>query len=244
MLLDKNLTAQFDKWLETAHNTGGVILIDKDLDWTSFDVIAKLRNLLKIKKIGHAGTLDPLASGLLIVCCGKYTKKINEYQGLDKTYTAKIKIGATTETDDSEKPEENIKDISSVSEDDIRMACRAFEGKILQVPPKYSAKKVKGKRLYKLARKGVDVDIKPVEVEVHYIKILNIDLPYIDVEIKCSKGTYIRSLARDIGERLKTGAYLAALRRTGIGDYNVDDALTINDITGLVQSKETMSTKI
>jgi tRNA pseudouridine55 synthase len=238
MLLDKNSTAQFAEWLETIHDTGGVILVDKDLQWTSFDVIAKLRNLFKIKKIGHAGTLDPLASGLLIICCGKFTKKINEYQGLDKTYIAKIKIGATTETDDSEKPEQNIKDISFVTDDDIKSACRAFEGKILQIPPKYSAKKVKGQRLYKLARKGMDVEIKPVEVEVHYIKILKIDLPFIDVEIKCSKGTYIRSLARDIGEKLGTGAYLASLRRTAIGDYNVENALTVNDIMGLINTSD------
>ncbi len=238
MLLDKNSTAQFAEWLETIHDTGGVILVDKDLQWTSFDVIAKLRNLFKIKKIGHAGTLDPLASGLLIICCGKFTKKINEYQGLDKTYIAKIKIGATTETDDSEKPEQNIKDISFVTDDDIKSACRAFEGKILQIPPKYSAKKVKGQRLYKLARKGMDVEIKPVEVEVHHIKILKIDLPFIDVEIKCSKGTYIRSLARDIGEKLGTGAYLASLRRTAIGDYNVENALTVNDIMGLINTSD------
>jgi tRNA pseudouridine55 synthase len=234
MILSKNSINQFDEWLNTARETGGMLLIDKDLDWTSFDVIAKLRNLLRIKKIGHAGTLDPLASGLLIVCCGKFTKKINEYQGLDKTYLAKIKLGATTETDDAEKPEENIRDYSFVTENDIVDVCRSFEGKILQTPPKYSAKKVKGKRLYKLARKGIDVEIKPVEVFVESIKIFNEQLPFFEAEIKCSKGTYIRALARDIGEKLNTGAYLASLRRTAIGEFNVEDALTIKEIEKLV----------
>jgi tRNA pseudouridine55 synthase len=234
MILTKNSINKFEEWLTAARETGAMLLIDKDLDWTSFDVVAKLRNLLKIKKIGHAGTLDPLASGLLIVCCGKFTKKINEFQGLDKIYSAKIKLGATTETDDSEKPEENIKDISSVSESDIDNVCRTFEGEILQTPPKYSAKKVNGKRLYKLARKGIDVDIKPVKVFVEYIKVSNIGLPYFEAEIKCSKGTYIRALARDIGDKLNTGAYLAALRRTSIGDFSVENALTISEIEQLV----------
>ncbi len=241
MLLSKNSINQFEEWLNTARDTGGMLLIDKDLNWTSFDVIAKLRNLFKIKKIGHAGTLDPLASGLLIVCCGKFTKRINEFQGLDKTYLAKIKLGATTETDDSEKPEENIRDYSFVTGTNIDDVCRSFEGEIMQTPPKYSAKKVKGKRLYKLARKGIDVDIKPVKVFVEYIKVLSRDLPYFETEIKCSKGTYIRALARDIGEQLNTGAYLAALRRTAIGDFSVNDALTISDIEQLIKNIDSNS---
>ena len=238
MLLDKNSTDKFADWLETIHKTGGLVLIDKDLDWTSFDVIAKLRNLLKIKKIGHAGTLDPLASGLLIVCCGKFTKKIKDYQGLDKIYIAEIKIGATTETDDAEKKEENITDISNITEDDIRTACKSFEGKILQRPPKYSAKKINGKRLYKLARQGVDVNIKPVEVFVNYFKVIDIHLPFFTAEIKCSTGTYIRALARDVGNKLDTGAYLSSLRRTAIGDFNVQNALKIQDIELLLKTKD------
>ena len=234
MFLDKKTVAAFGEWLGAAKQEGGVILIDKDLKWTSFDVVAKLRNLLKIKKIGHAGTLDPLATGLLIVCCGKATKTISQFQDLSKTYLAKVKIGATTETDDSEKEEENIKDYSSVSIDDIQAACKSFEGKILQTPPLYSAKKVNGKRLYKLARKGIEVKVEPVEVEIEYIKVNKINLPYFDIEVKCSKGTYIRALARDIGEKLTVGAYLAALRRTKIGDYNVDEALKIRDVEELV----------
>lgn len=234
MFLDKTSVSSFNEWIELANLSGGALLIDKDLKWTSFDVIAKLRNLLKIRKIGHAGTLDPLATGLLIICCGKATKSINQFQGLNKTYLAKIKIGATTETDDSEKDEENIKDYSFVTKDDIINACKSFEGKILQRPPAYSAKKVKGKRLYQLARQGIKVEIEPVEVFVDYIKILNIELPNIDIEVKCSKGTYIRALARDIGEKLGTGAYLASLRRIKIGDYSIEKALKITEIQKLI----------
>lgn len=234
MFLDKTSVSSFNEWIELANLSGGALLIDKDLKWTSFDVIAKLRNLLKIRKIGHAGTLDPLATGLLIICCGKATKSINQFQGLNKTYLAKIKIGATTETDDSEKDEENIKDYSFVTKDDIINACKSFEGQILQRPPAYSAKKVKGKRLYQLARQGIKVEIEPVEVFVDYIKILNIELPNIDIEVKCSKGTYIRALARDIGEKLGTGAYLASLRRIKIGDYSIEKALKITEIQKLI----------
>lgn len=234
MFLDKTSVSSFNEWIELANLSGGALLIDKDLKWTSFDVIAKLRNLLKIRKIGHAGTLDPLATGLLIICCGKATKSINQFQGLNKTYLAKIKIGATTETDDSEKDEENIKDYSFVTKDDIINACKSFEGQILQRPPAYSAKKVKGKRLYQLARQGIEVEIEPVEVFVDYIKILNIELPNIDIEVKCSKGTYIRALARDIGEKLGTGAYLASLRRIKIGDYSIEKALKITEIQKLI----------
>ncbi len=234
MFLDKTSVSSFNEWLEIINLIGGALLIDKDLKWTSFDVIAKLRNLLQIRKIGHAGTLDPLATGLLIICCGKATKSINQFQGLNKTYLAKIKIGATTETDDSEKEEENIKDYSFVTEDDIINACKSFEGKILQRPPIYSAKKVKGKRLYQLARQGIEAEIEPVEVFVNYIKILNIELPNIDIEVKCSKGTYIRALARDIGEKLGTGAYLASLRRIMIGDYSIEKALKITEIQELI----------
>lgn len=233
MLLDKTSTSKFSDWLNFTREFGGVILIDKDLNWTSFDVVAKIRNLLKIKKVGHAGTLDPLASGLLIVCCGKATKTINQFQNLSKTYLAKVKIGATTQTGDSEKEEENIKDFSSVSNADILNACKSFEGKILQTPPIYSAKKVDGKRLYKLARKGLNPEVKPVEVNIDYIKVLNINLPFFDIEVKCSKGTYIRALARDIGENLGVGAYLSALQRTKIGDYEVTNALSVKKIQEL-----------
>ena len=238
MFLDKTSVSKFNDWLTLTRENGGVILIDKDLNWTSFDVVAKIRNLLKIKKVGHAGTLDPLASGLLIICCGKATKTINQFQDLSKTYQAKVKIGATTQTDDSEKEEENIKDYSYVTSDDIRNACKSFEGKIMQTPPVYSAKKIDGKRLYKLARKGINVKVDPVEVTIDYIKILNIDLPYFDIEVKCSKGTYIRALARDIGHKLGVGAYLAALRRTKIGEYNVDNALSVKKIQELVADLE------
>jgi tRNA pseudouridine55 synthase len=237
MLLNKTTFPEISKWLEIARLDGASALIDKPLGWTSFDVIAKLRRLTNIKKIGHAGTLDPLATGLLIVCLGKATKTIVNYQDLGKSYSAVIKIGATTATDDSEAEEENITDISNVNESSIIEAFKSFRGVIEQVPPKYSAKKVDGKRLYKLARKNIEVEIKPVSIEIQSLDIININLPYISFDVKCSKGTYIRSIARDIGAKLGIGAYLSSLRRISIGDYHVDSAVGLDDIaTGLSNS--------
>ena len=234
MILDKNSTDTFDTWYNSVHDTGGVVLVNKGKNWTSFDFVAKIRNMMQVRKVGHAGTLDPLATGLLILCLGKYTKKISEFQDLNKTYRAKIKVGATTKTSDSEMEEENIKDYSGLNEGEIRKVCSSFVGEISQIPPMFSAKKVKGKRLYKLARKGIDIELKPSLVKVYSIDILDIDLPFIDIDVTCSKGTYIRSLARDIGERLGTGAYLAELERTDIGGYSLSEALTINEINDLI----------
>jgi len=234
MILDKSTANKFYEWLELANSDGAVALINKDLNWTSFDVVAKLRNLLKIRKVGHAGTLDPLASGLLILCFGRYTKKVNEFQDLSKTYTAKVKIGATTKTDDSEMPEENIKDISYLQSDDIVEVVNSFVGVIEQCPPNFSAKKIDGVRLYKLARQNKDVNIKSVKVTIHNIENINVNLPFIDFQVNCSKGTYIRSLARDIGVKLGTGAYLTALHRSAIGKYLSANALNIKEITELV----------
>ncbi|MDQ1265312.1 MAG: tRNA pseudouridine55 synthase [Bacteroidota bacterium] len=232
MILEKATLNNFSDWLEEANSIGAEVLIDKDLSWTSFDVVAKLRGLLKIKKIGHAGTLDPLASGLLIVCLGKSTKRISDFQNLPKKYIGFIKLGATTRTDDSEAPEDNIMSVDGLKEDSIFQIFDGFTGKILQVPPIFSAKKINGKALYKIARKHQEseIDIKPVEVEVYSIKPLKIELPYVELEVECSKGTYIRSLARDIGAALGCGGYLAGLRRTAIGDFSVQNALKINEI--------------
>lgn len=234
MILDKTSVNKFKEWFEIANSDGAAALINKDLDWTSFDVVAKLRNMLKVKKVGHAGTLDPLASGLLILCFGKYTKKVNEFQDLPKKYIARVKIGATTKTDDSEMPEENVKDIFHLNDDEIFAAVSSFVGVIEQTPPNFSAKKVKGVRLYKLARQNKDINIKSVMVTIHGIENIIINLPFIDFEVHCSKGTYIRSLARDIGEKLGTGAYLTALHRSAIGDYLSANALDIREIKELV----------
>ena len=210
-------------------NEGYTLLIDKKLDWTSFDVVRKIRNITKSKKVGHAGTLDPLASGLLIICTGKHTKKINEFLNLDKTYTGRFVIGSTTPSHDLETEIENTKSISGINKNEVDKIINSFLGIQLQRPPKYSAVKIDGKRAYELARKEQDVKIKEKEIKINEFKILNFSSPVIEFYISCSKGTYIRSLARDIGLRLGCGAYLSELRRTKIGNFDVDDASTIEE---------------
>lgn len=236
MLLSKSNINDFDLWLETAKTNGATILIDKDLNWTSFDVVAKIRSLSKIQKVGHAGTLDPLATGLLIICLGKATKTIESYQNLVKEYVAEFKFGATTKTDDSEAEEENIKDISYLSPELILEKSQKFVGEIMQIPPAYSAKKIHGKRMYELARKNKPIEVEPSQVHIFSIDFLHFSLPYAKLKIVCSKGTYIRSLARDLGNELGCGAYLTALRRTKIGDFSVDDALKIDELVNLFNS--------
>ena len=230
MLLTNQNLSDYADWYENANFGEAFCLIDKEKDWTSFDVVAKVRGLTRIKKVGHAGTLDPLATGLLILGFNKGTKRLAEFQELAKTYIANIKLGAKTKTDDSEAGEEDIKSTEHLNDDDIKIAVNAFIGKIEQIPPKYSAKKVHGKKLYQLARKNQDVEIKSTFVEICAIEIITIEKPFIRLKIDCSKGTYIRALARDIGERLGVGGYLADLRRTSIGNYNVDSALKISDL--------------
>jgi tRNA pseudouridine55 synthase len=230
VILNKSNIGNYPEWLESARNEGGVALLDKDLDWTSFDVVAKLRSITRIKKIGHAGTLDPLATGLLIICFGHATKQVTTFQDQEKSYSAEIKLGCTTKSYDSEFPEEDHKDFSLINELTIISAIQGFTGKISQYPPPYSAKQVNGKRMYRLARKNVPFEITPVEVEIHKIEIETIKLPFISVNVTCSKGTYIRSLAHDVGQALGCGAYLSGLRRTGIGEYSVDDAVTIKEV--------------
>jgi len=233
MFLTRNNQNEYLEWLANANENGSFALIDKDKDWTSFDVVAKLRGTTRIKKVGHTGTLDPLATGLLILCFGKATKKSNDYLGLPKEYRANVKLGATTKTDDSEADEENITNIDNISENRIRNTINSFVGKIMQKPPMFSAKKVKGQRLYKLARKNESIEIEDIEVEIYLIENIAIDLPNIYFDVKCSKGTYIRSLARDIGVKLGTGGYLYELRRTKIGDYNISDSLSVNEFVDL-----------
>lgn len=235
LLLTQNNKDKFEQFKSAADTDGALVLIDKDKDWTSFDVVAKIRGLLKIKKVGHAGTLDPLATGLLILGCGRGTKELSEYQGLNKIYTGTIKIGAITKTDDAEGDEEDVKEVSHITLNDIMSAKEKFTGKIMQKPPMYSAKHVKGKRLYKLARKDVKIEVPEHEVEVHKFDITNYESPFIQFEIECSKGTYIRSLARDLGNELGVGGYLAELRRTAIGKYNVEDSFTIDEFSEILK---------
>lgn len=230
MILTKSTLDIYEEWLANAHENGGTVLIDKEKDWTSFDVVAKLRGLVRIKKIGHAGTLDPLATGLLIVCVGKATKTIDHFQGMPKVYEAVIKLGATTKTDDSEADEENIRDYSLLRNEEIEQAVQAFTGDIEQIPPMFSAIKKNGIPLYKLARKGQEIEREPRRVRIESITITDVALPYLHIEVLCSKGTYIRSLARDIGEKLGCGGYLSSLRRTAIGSLSVDEAVQIGDI--------------
>lgn len=211
---------------------GYVFLLDKPLDWTSFQAVNKLKYKLKNQfkelpkkfKIGHAGTLDPRATGLLIVCTGKFTKKIPEIQDAPKEYWTEIKIGAQTESYDTEKPEILHQDIAHISEDAIYKALEKFVGEIDQTPPIFSAIKIDGNRAYDLARAGKDVEMKSRKTTIFYINDIVINDSIISFTVGCSKGTYIRSLAHDIGQELGVGAYLTQLRRTKIGDYSVSDA--------------------
>jgi tRNA pseudouridine55 synthase len=213
--------------------SGAAILIDKPKEWTSFDVVAKVRNTLGKRlgirrfKVGHAGTLDPLATGLLIVCTGKGTKKIEGFQSLEKGYLATIKLGAMTKTYDSEAEEENVVDASHITKDEVEQVMQQFIGPINQIPPIYSAIKVKGKALYKYARRGETVELKPRPVTIHNITIEEYNSPYIKAIVECSKGTYIRSLAHDIGKALGCGGYLSDLVRTSIGIHSLTDAVSL-----------------
>jgi tRNA pseudouridine55 synthase len=216
--------------MQTDQSTGQVLLINKPLHWTSFDVVKKLRYKLKIKKIGHAGTLDPLATGLLIVCSGKMTKSINDFMGMEKEYTGSLVIGQTTASYDLETIPTEPVDIEHINAEAIQNAFASFTGIIQQTPPLHSAIKVNGKRAYELARAGEITELKKREVEIKEFEVVNIDLPRIDFRVVCSKGTYIRSLARDVGEALGVGAYLSALCRTRIGTFRLEDALDIEDV--------------
>jgi tRNA pseudouridine55 synthase len=209
---------------------GRLLLINKPLRWTSFDVVNKLRYKLKIKKIGHAGTLDPLATGLLIICTGKMTKRIDEYQAQEKEYTGKLVIGQTTPSHDLETAVSEKMDISLITEDQIHLATKRFIGTIQQIPPIHSAIKIDGKRSYNLAREGKEVELKPREVTVSEFEITFIEKPVIGFRIVCSKGTYIRSLARDFGNELGVGAYLSELCRTRIGNYKLEQAISVEEV--------------
>lgn len=208
---------------------GAVLLIDKPLEWTSFDVVKKVRNTLRVKKVGHAGTLDPLATGLLILCTGKFTKRIEEYQGMPKEYIGTMLLGKTTPSIDLETDFDSEKDITHLKKEDIASATAFLKGAIQQIPPHYSAIRIGGERVYKKARKGEEVKIEPREVTVYEFEITDYQLPEVSFKVICSKGTYIRSLVRDFGEKLQVGACLTSLRRTKIGNFSVSDADNLSD---------------
>jgi len=216
-----------DPTIQLPYVDGKVLLIDKPLHWTSFDMVRKLRNLLQIKKIGHAGTLDPLATGLLIVCTGKFTKKINEYMAQEKEYTGHITLGAVTPTFDLESEPEQIKDCAYLTPELIHAATVPFTGTIDQFPPIYSAIKKEGVALYELARRGVEVQPAARKINIYHFEITNISLPVLSFKVVCSTGTYIRSLANDFGAALGCGGYLSSLRRTRIGAFEVSDAFSM-----------------
>lgn len=214
---------------QNSFEEGRVLLIDKPFQWTSFDVIRKIRHLTKTKKVGHAGTLDPLATGLLIVCTGKFTKKINEYMAQEKEYTGTITLGATTPTYDLESEPQNLKPYNHLTTEDLQKTTVFFTGNILQTPPIHSAIKKDGKRVYELARRGEDVKLEPRPVTISEFSITKIELPVVHFKVVCGTGTYIRSLANDYGASLGCGGYLSSLCRTRIGIFLLRDALTMEE---------------
>ena len=214
---------------------GEVLLFDKEIDWTSFDLVRKVRNLLchtlsiKKLKVGHAGTLDPRATGLMIVCTGKFTKKIESFQAGEKEYIATIKFGATTPSFDMETEEDVIYPTSQIDRGKTEEVLKKFTGEILQVPPLFSAIQINGKRAYTHARKGENIKLDARPVFIRELEIKEFSPTKLILRVVCGKGTYIRSLARDLGESLDSGAYLTALRRTRIGEFKVEDAMTIEE---------------
>lgn len=230
-ILNRETLKDFPEWYKNMLEEGGIILVNKELDWTSFDVIAKMRGILRIKKIGHGGTLDPLATGLLLVCVGRPATKLSGfYQDYPKEYRCKITIGASTKTYDLESEPENFKDYSNISRENIIEVINSFIGEISQVPPRHSAVKINGKRAYELARKDSEFELEHRKITIYSISDINITLPEIEFSVLCSKGTYIRSLANDIGERLGCGAYLSGLIRTKIADFSVENSLMVDEI--------------
>jgi len=218
-----------------AFQEGKVLLIDKDYNWTSFDAVNKIRILLKNRlgirkiKVGHAGTLDPLATGLIIVCTGKMTKQITSFQDQEKEYEATIKLGETTPSFDLESQVDKTYPVNQITEEKVRTALQGFVGEIDQIPPLFSAKYINGTRAYEYARKGSELELKPQKIKIYSIELILFDLPFVKVKVICSKGTYIRALARDIGLALESGAYLAELRRTHIGSFDVKNAVSIEE---------------
>ncbi|MFA9371504.1 MAG: tRNA pseudouridine(55) synthase TruB [Labilibaculum antarcticum] len=221
---------------------GALLLLNKPYEWTSFDLVNKIKHKIKHQfhyekvKVGHAGTLDPLATGLLIVCVGKYTKKIDSYQSQVKEYITEIRLGATTPSFDLETEIDQIHPTEHITKELIDETLKGFIGEIQQRPPNYSAVKIKGKRAYEYARKGQEVEIKMKTLAIDEIEVLEFEKNILKLRIVCSKGTYIRALARDIGRKLNSGAHLTALQRTRIGDFHVNDALEIEDFIKFLEN--------
>ena len=215
--------------MENIFEQGQVLLINKPFEWTSFDVVRKIRGMVRIRKVGHAGTLDPLATGLLILCTGKFTKRINEYMSQEKEYTGTITLGAITPTYDLESKPQDFKEYEQISLDDAEQATKKFIGEILQVPPAHSAIKKDGKRVYELARKGIEVELEPRRIVISEFEITSFQLPVIGFKVVCSTGTYIRSLAHDFGKELGCGAYLSSLCRTRIGSFTIEQSMNMEE---------------
>lgn len=207
-----------------------MLLLNKPLEWTSFDLVKKVRNITKAKKVGHAGTLDPLATGLMILCTGKWTKKIDSFQAQEKEYTGAFLLGETTASYDREQPVDQTWPTAHITPEMVTRVGEQFVGKIQQIPPAHSAVKVGGKRAYEMARKGEDAGVKPREVEIKLLEFTDITLPRVRFRVVCSKGTYIRTLVHDIGKALLSGAVLDELCRTRIGDFQLAEAKNIADL--------------
>jgi tRNA pseudouridine55 synthase len=222
---------------------GKVLLLNKPLHWTSFDVVKKIRGLIRISKVGHAGTLDPLATGLLILCTGTFTKKINEFMAREKEYTGSFAIGATTPTYDLESEPSDFKAYDNIIPELIKETAKKFTGTIEQVPPIHSAIKKDGRPAYQMARKGQEVRLEPRKIFIKEFEITAIDLPRIDFRVVCSTGTYIRSLAYDFGQALGCGAYLSSLCRTRIGEFTLENALTPSQIEEQVKEMKSADQK-
>lgn len=229
---------------------GEILYFDKPLEWTSFDLVNKVRYMIKRKlgvkkfKIGHAGTLDPLATGVLIVCTGKATKRIEEFQYQTKEYVATLRLGATTPSFDLEQEIDSEYPTEHITREMVEETLKSFIGEIQQIPPVYSAVKVNGKRAYDYARKGNEVELKPKLLVIDEIELLDCQLPCITIRVVCSKGTYIRALARDIGIALKSGAHLTSLRRTRVGDVTVENCISLEEFQNMVNEHEQINSDI
>ncbi len=227
---------QENEALRQSYLDGRVLFLDKPYQWTSFDVVNKIKSLLRHRlgvkkiKVGHAGTLDPLATGLLIVCTGKSTRKIDSFQGLNKTYTGTFFIGKTTPSFDLEKEPDQDFPVAHITDELLLATAKSLVGEQQQVPPLFSAKKIAGKRAYTHARAGLDTQLEANTINIKAFDITRIEMPEVDFRVVCSKGTYIRALARDYGEKLGSGAYLSALRRTHIGNHSVEEAIDIKEL--------------
>lgn len=224
--------------------SGELICIDKPLGWTSFDAVKRIRGAIQRRlhvkkfKVGHAGTLDPLATGVLLICTGRATRSIDTLQAGDKEYVATIRLGATTPSYDLETEIDATYPWEHITREDVERVLPDFTGRIMQVPPVFSAVKIEGKRAYNLARKGKDVELKAKPLEIKDMELIRFDMPEIEVRIVCSKGTYIRALARDLGEALGSGAHLTALRRTRVGNVTVNDCLTVDEAVKIIDTTE------